>query len=116
MTTISDVEVVWTDGAPSGLKPGVGRAGDSAEPPTTMAPAPAPAILRKSRRGSSALAKSSGKRSGGSFLESSDIAIRGKSGHNMRMKFVNRIVTFAGGVLAVAACATANRPATDIRS
>ena len=34
----------------------------------------------------------------------------------MRMKFVNRIVTFAGGVLAVAACATANRPATDIRS
>ena len=34
----------------------------------------------------------------------------------MGMKSVNRIVAFAGCIIAVAACATATRPATDIRS
>lgn len=34
----------------------------------------------------------------------------------MGMNFVNRIVVFAGGVAAVAACATASRPAVDLRA
>lgn len=34
----------------------------------------------------------------------------------MGMKSVHRIAAFAGGIIAVAACATAGRPASDIRS
>ena len=34
----------------------------------------------------------------------------------MGMKSVHRIAAFAAGVIVIAACATANRPATDIRS